>query len=88
MFRDSLLEGVKAITPEALIAENAGTDRLVRKAELIVNRVRPAEDGEMSHYAPALWLIGNQSVLEGDAPEVAETLDHFEKVCAAFNALL
>lgn len=83
------LDGTKTITAEALVGENAGgTERLVKKAEVIVNRTLPPDAPEMSHYVPALWLIRNQGLLDGDSPEVTATLDRFEQLFAAFNNLL
>lgn len=83
------LTGKNALTGETLGAADAGgTSRLVRKAEVLVNKLLPAEKPEMSHYDPARWLIEHPEALRGNAPEVEETLARFEKMFAAFNALL
>lgn len=79
-------DGERAATGDRLRAIE-GT-RLVQKAERLVNSTLPPDDGEMSHYAPALWLIKHPEVLEGDSPEVQETLGNFERVFEAFNELL
>lgn len=79
-------EGERVVTGDRLRAAE-GT-RLVQKAERLVNGMLPPADGEMRHYAPALWLIQHPEVLAEDTPEVLETVGNFEKVFEAFNRLL
>jgi predicted ATPase len=80
------LEGERALTGDQL--RTAEGTRLVQKAERLVNAVLPPDEKEMSHYAPALWLIQHPGALADDLPEVMETLNNFEKVFEAFNRLI
>jgi predicted ATP-dependent endonuclease of OLD family len=61
--------------------------RIVKKAEALF-RLMPPSVAEFDHFAPARWLLENSSVLDSNTPAVNGTLDRFETVFKAFNALL
>ncbi len=74
------------VTTASLTAADT-TPRSVKKAEALF-RLMPASVGEFDHFGPSRWLLENPSVLDADTPAINLTLDRFEKVFAAFNALL
>lgn len=74
------------VTKESLMAA-ATTPRIVKKAEALF-RLMPAEVAEFNHFGASRWLLENPSVLDEDTPAVNATLDRFENVFNAFNALL
>ncbi|KHQ54104.1 AAA family ATPase [Mameliella alba] len=80
------LEGDHAITTEKLVASD-GAPRQVKQAESYFNLL-PTEIPEYSHYRPADWLIRNPEILDGDTPDVIETLTRAEKVFEVYNAML
>ncbi|WP_437711020.1 AAA family ATPase [Sorangium sp. So ce448] len=61
--------------------------RIVKKAEALF-KLMPASVAEFDHFGASRWLLENPSVLEADTPAVNATLDRFEAVFKAFNALL
>lgn len=63
------------------------TERIVKRAEEIF-KLMPASVAEFDHFRPARWLLENPSALDKDTPAVSKTLDRFEAVFNAFNALL
>lgn len=75
-----------AVTKVALMAA-APTPRIVKKAEVLFN-LMPATVAEFDHFGASRWLLENSSVLDADTPAVSATLDRFEEVFKAFNALL
>lgn len=63
------------------------TPRIVKKAEALF-KLMPASVAEFDHFGSSRWLLENPSVLDADTPAVKATLDRFEAVFKAFNALL
>lgn len=63
------------------------TPRIVKKAEALFN-LMPVAVADFDHFGAARWLLENPSVLDADSPAVNATLDRFERVFKAFNALL
>jgi predicted ATP-dependent endonuclease of OLD family len=81
------LSANKQMTPQSLTDADKNTTRLVKKAEAYFAVLSPG-DPEFNHFAPAEWLFRNPSILDGDAPEVIQTLGRAEKVISTLNALL
>ena len=77
---------VNAVTKDALMAA-APTSRIVKKAEALF-KLMPATVAEFDHFGASRWLLENPSALDADTPAVQATLDRFEEVFKAFNALL
>ena len=75
-----------ALTRDKLNAADA-SERLLRKAEAVF-KTTPANAREFSRYAPADWLIRNPQFLAGNASSIVATLDRFEAVFKAINAML
>lgn len=75
-----------AVNKESLMAA-ASTPRIVKKAEALF-KLMPATVAEFDHFGASRWLLENPSVLDVDTPAVTVTLDRFEEVFKAFNALL
>ncbi len=76
----------KLVTTASLTAA-APTPRVVKKAEALF-KLMPASVVEFDHFAPARWLLENPSALDANTPAVNGTLDRFEAVFKAFNALV
>ena len=76
----------KVVTNDALL-KAAPTPRIVKKAEALF-KLMPATVAEFDHFGASRWLLENPSVLDADTPAVNATLDRFEEVFKAFNALL
>lgn len=74
------------VTNDALISA-APTPRIVKKAEALF-KLMPATVAEFDHFGASRWLLENPSILDADTPAVNATLDRFEEVFKAFNALL
>lgn len=74
------------VTTASLTAASQ-TPRIVKKAEALFN-VMPVAVADFDHFGAARWLLENPSVLDADSPAVNATLDRFERVFKAFNALL
>jgi energy-coupling factor transporter ATP-binding protein EcfA2 len=81
------LVGGNELTAQKLLDADQNTTRLVKKAEAYF-RLLPPGTPEFDHFTPADWLFRRPELLDGDAPEVAETLARAEKVLAALNKLL
>jgi predicted ATP-dependent endonuclease of OLD family len=75
-----------AVTKDALMAA-APTPRIVKKAEALF-KLMPATVAEFDHFGASRWLLENPSTLDADTPAVQTTLDRFEEVFKAFNALV
>jgi energy-coupling factor transporter ATP-binding protein EcfA2 len=75
------------MTGDRLLEATDATNRLVKHAEAAMRLVK-ADIAEFDHFAPAGWLIRNQTILDGDGEGVPETLDRAEKVIQALNALM
>jgi len=76
---------VNVVTNDALISA-APTPRIVKKEALF--KLMPATVAEFDHFGASRWLLENPSILDADTPAVNATLDRFEEVFKAFNALL
>jgi hypothetical protein len=63
------------------------TPRIVKRAESLFRSMPPSVPA-FDHFVAARWLLENPSVLDADTPAVSATLDRFEAVFEAFNALL
>jgi hypothetical protein len=59
---------------------------LVKKAKAYM-RVLPPETPQFDHFSPVDWLFRHPELLDGDTPEVLETLERAERVVAAVNKL-
>ncbi len=79
--------GANELTGQKLLDADPNTSRLVKKAEVYF-RVLPPDAPEFDHFTPADYLFRHPELLEGDAPEVTETLARGEKVLSALNKLL
>jgi predicted ATP-dependent endonuclease of OLD family len=81
------LAGANVLTAQKLLDADAGTTRLLKKAEACF-RVLPPEAAEFDHFTPADWLFQHPNLLDGTTPDVTETLDRAEKVITILNGLL
>lgn len=77
------LQDDHVLTVEKLVAADANTGRLVKKAEAYF-RVLPAEIPEYSHYDPSMFLLQHPELWKGKGKPVQETLKRFE---AAFERI-
>ncbi|QEH78073.1 AAA family ATPase [Sphingomonas sp. C8-2] len=77
------LKGELALTIKKLDEADTSTERLVKKAEAYF-RVLPDTIPMFSHYAPALHLLKNPDLLDGDDKKCSTTLERFE---AAFDRI-
>ena len=82
----ALPEGNK-LDGKKLLAADASTSRMVKKAEAAM-RLMPPEVEEFDHFTPAGWLLRNPKLLTGKQQGLAESLDRAEVVIRALNALL
>lgn len=80
------LSGAHVIDAERLEKADP-TPRQVKKAEAVF-RIFPVNVPEFNHFTPSAWLIRNPQFLDGDAPDIVETLQRAETCFAAFNKLL
>jgi predicted ATP-dependent endonuclease of OLD family len=78
------LAGQHALTRPKLMEADNGTIRLVRKAEAYF-RLLPENIPEYSHYDPALYLLRDPELLEGDEEIKTKTLDRFEMAFHRIN---
>jgi energy-coupling factor transporter ATP-binding protein EcfA2 len=81
------LTGTSKATGQKLIDADQNTTRLVKKTEAYF-RVLPPATPEFDHFTPADWLFQHPDVLNGDAPEVIDTLGRAERVIAALNKIV
>ncbi len=81
------LSGANELTAQKLLDADQNTTRLVKKAAAYFSLLPPGTP-EFDHFTPADWLFRHPELLDGDAPEVAETLARAEKVLTALNKLL
>ena len=81
-----MLPTVNMVTKATLQAASP-TPRIVKKAEALF-KLMPSSVAEFDHFGPSRWLLENPSVLDADTPAINATLDRFEAVFKAFNALL
>jgi energy-coupling factor transporter ATP-binding protein EcfA2 len=81
------LDGAHELTAGKLKAADTTTARLLKQAEAAF-KVMPDTIPMFDHFTPAGWLIRNPQVLDGKSAAIGRTLDHAEKVFAAYNGLL
>jgi hypothetical protein len=77
----------KQLDARKLVDADRGTTRLVKKAATYF-AVLPPAIAEFDHFTPADYLFRNPNLLDGDAPEVVETLQRAERVISALNRIL
>jgi len=82
------LTGRSKLTGKRLLEADGGSERLVKKAERLMNTSLPTDAPAFSHFAPASWLIQHPETLKGEGDGLKATLDRFEKLFAALNSLL
>lgn len=66
------------LTVAKLMTADENTERAVKKAEAYF-RLLPDRTPMFSRYSPALYLLRNPELLEGNEPAVEQTLDTFEE---------
>ena len=71
------LEAEDRLTVAKLMNADESTERAVKKAEAYL-RSLPDRTPMFSRYSPALYLLRNPELLEGNGPSVQRTLDTFE----------
>jgi predicted ATPase len=76
------------LTGERLLQADAGSDRLVRKAEQAMKILLAPGAPEFGQFAPASWLIQHPEVLKGEGRGLNVTLDKFENLFVTLNSLL
>lgn len=81
------LSGKHKITAASSAKADPSTPRIVKQVEAAC-RVLPENSPEFGHFVPADWLLRNPSIVDGEAPELKETLDRFEAVFKAINAFI
>ena len=75
------------VTVDKLVAADATTTRLLKKAEALFKRM-PDGVAEFDHYAAAEALMKNPELLREQSPAVAATLDRAERIFKTYNGLL
>lgn len=75
------------ITPETAAKADANTQRIVKQVEAAC-RVLPAGTPDFGHFVPANWLLRHPDLLDGNGAPIATSLDRFEQMFKAINALL
>ncbi len=75
------------ISPKSVADAEPNTERLVKQVEAAC-RTLPPETPEFGHFIPADWLLRHPDLLDGDTPEVNESLDRFEAAFKAINQFL
>jgi predicted ATPase len=80
--------GKNRLTGKRLTDAEAGSERLAKKAGQVVNGLLPVDAPEFSHFAPASWLLQHPEALKGEGEGLMATLERFEKLFVALNALL
>lgn len=76
------------LTGERLLQADAGSDRLVRKAEQGMKILLASGAPEFNQFAPASWLIQHPEALKGEGRALSVTLDRFENLFVTLNSLL
>ncbi len=74
------------VTTASLTAASP-SPRIVKKAEALF-KLMPASVAEFDHFGASRWLLENPSLLDAETPSINSTLDQFEAVFKAFNALV
>ncbi|MBY3043184.1 AAA family ATPase [Rhizobium ruizarguesonis] len=77
----------KALDAKKLIEADAGTERLVKKAEAYFNLL-PDTVPVFNHFTPAQWLLQNAQALANDEDPTSRTLDRAEHLIKTLNGLL
>jgi len=76
-----------ALDGDKLLSVDAGTERLVRKAEDYF-KLLPPEIAEFNHYRPAYALISKAKYLKNKDIDITSSLDRFEALFKALNSLI
>lgn len=82
------LAGGRKLTGERLQQTDAGSDRLVNKAEQTMQTSLAPLSPEFSRLAPASWLAQHPESLQGEGMAINLTLDRFENLFVTLNSLL
>jgi hypothetical protein len=77
----------KQLDTRKLIDADPSTTRLVKKAATYFAVLPPAV-AEFDHFTPADYLFRNPNLLDGDSPEVVDTLQRAERIISALNKAL
>lgn len=80
------LTGSAEASGQKLVDADANTIRLVKKSEAYF-RLLPPEMPEFDHFSPIEWLFRHPELLDGDEPQVLETMRRTELVVSAINKL-
>lgn len=75
------------ITPETAAKADANTQRIVKQVEAAC-RILPPDTPDFGHFVPANWLLRHPDLLDGNGAPIATSLDRFEQMFKAINALL
>jgi hypothetical protein len=81
------LPAANALTVEVLTKADPNTERQVLKAEAAF-KVLPPDLPTYDHFSPAAWLLQNPKELEGESPEILQTLNRAEEMFKTVNAVL
>ncbi|WP_321529015.1 AAA family ATPase [Sedimenticola selenatireducens] len=81
------LTGKHKLSPKSVEEADPKTVRIVKQVEAAC-RTLPPDTPDFGHYVPADWLLRHPEILDGDSPEVNETLDKFEQAFIALNKFL
>lgn len=81
------LTGTQKLHKEKLAQAQPQSDRVVKLVEAIF-KTMPPEIPAFDHFTPAEWLLRHPGILEGDDPQVLQTIGTCERVFSTLNGLL
>lgn len=81
------LTGNQKLDQTKLAQAQPQSERIVKLVEATF-RTMPPEAPVFDHFTPAEWLLRHPDLLEGEGPEVLQTLETCEKIFNTFNGLL
>lgn len=81
------LKKANIVTPETAAKADPSTQRIVKQVEAAC-RTLPTDAPDFGHFVPANWLLRHPELLDGNDATVTGSLDRFEQVFKAINALL
>ncbi len=81
------LDGSHTLNAQTAEAAGNGTVRLVKQVEAFC-KILPADYPEFGHYLPAEYLLRHPELLDGDSPEIVNSLEKFETVFKEINRFL
>lgn len=81
------LDGNLELTAEKAEAAGSGSLRLVKQVEAFCKTL-PIDFPEFGHYLPAEFLLRHPDLLDGDSPEITQSLDRFEAAFKELNSFL